>query len=197
MTPHAFVGIDVSKDQLSVAERPGESWSLPNTELALQELTQRLSRLGPALIVLEATGGLEVPVTASLVEARLPAVVVNPRQARDFAKATGQLAKTDAIDAAILAHFAEVVRPQVRPFPDEATRELDALVTRRRQVIGMITAEHNRLLRTAAKRVRRDIQKHLHWLERELADLDQDLDDFIKSSPAWKAKKTCSEESRV
>jgi transposase len=188
VTPPDFAGIDVSKDQLSVAQRPGECWSLPNTEAGLHKLTERLGRLEPALVVLEATGGLEVPVAASLVEARLPAVVANPRQVRDFAKATGQLAKTDAIDAAVLAHFADAVRPEVRPFPDAATRELDALVTRRRQLIQMITAENNRLLRTAAKRVRRDIQKHLRWLERQLAELEQDLDEFIKSSPAWRAK---------
>jgi transposase len=188
LTPPVYVGIDVSKDELSVAERPGESWSLPNTEPGLGDLAQRLKGLGPALVVLEATGGLEVPVAATLVEARLPAVVVNPRQARDFAKATGQLAKTDAIDASVLAHFAEAVRPEVRAFPDAATRELDALVTRRRQLVEMITAERNRLLRSGAKRVRRDIQRHLRWLERQLAELEKDLDDLIKSSPVWREK---------
>jgi transposase len=190
MTPPAiYVGIDVSKDRLDLVWRPlGESCSLSNDERGLQELSQRLAQLEPALIVLEATGGLETPLVATLLEANLPTVVVNPRQVRDFAKATGQLAKTDAIDAGILAHFAEAVRPQVRPFPDEATRELDALVTRRRQLIEMLTAERNRLLRTAARRVRRDIQRHIHWLERQLAELEGDLDDFVKSSPAWREK---------
>jgi transposase len=184
-----YAGIDVSRDQLDIAQRPvGESWSLPNDEHGLRELSQRLVQLAPVLIVLEATGGLEAPLVATLLEAHLPTVVVNPRQVRDFAKATGQLAKTDAIDAGILAHFAEAVRPEVRPFPDEATRELDALVTRRRQLVEMLTAEKNRLLRTAARRVRRDIQRHIHWLERQLAELEKDLDDFVKSSPAWREK---------
>jgi transposase len=187
--PAIYVGIDVSKDRLDLACRPiGESWSLSNNEQGLRELSQRLAQLAPALIVLEATGGLEVPLVATLLEADLPTVVVNPRQVRDFAKATGQLAKTDAIDAGILAHFAEAVRPEARPFPDEATRELDALVTRRRQLIEMLTAERNRQLRTATRRVRRDIQRHIHWLERQLAELESDLDDFVKSSPAWREK---------
>lgn len=186
--PTIFVGIDVSKDRLDVAERPGESRWFANDEDGLRELSQRLRQLQPELVVLEATGGLEIPVVAVLLGARLPAAVINPRQVRDFAKATGQLAKTDAIDAGILAHFAEAVRPEVRPFPDEATRELDALVTRRRQLVEMLTAEQNRLLRTAARRVRRDIQKHVHWLERQRAELERDLDDFVKSSPVWREK---------
>lgn len=184
-----FIGIDVSKDRLDVAQRPvAASWSVANSEDGINELVQRLIEVEPALAVLEATGGLEVPVVAALVAAHLPAVVVNPRQARDFARATGQLAKTDAIDAGILAHFAEAVRPGVKPLPDEATRELDALLTRRRQLIEMRVAEKNRLQRTAAQRVRRDIQKHIHWLERQLVEIEKDLNDSIKRTPAWREK---------
>jgi transposase len=188
LTP-AFIGIDVSKDRLDVAQRPpGAAWSVSNSEEGIQELVQALAPTQPKLVVLEATGGLETPVVAALLAAHLPTVVANPRQVRDFAKATGQLAKTDAIDAGILAHFAEAVRPEVRPFPDAATRELDALLTRRRQLIEMRTAESNRLLRSAAQRVRRDIQAHLRWLDRQRAELEKDLDDFIKQSPAWREK---------
>jgi transposase len=189
VTPPTFVGIDVSKDRLDVAQRPGaNSWTVSNDEEGIKQLTERLVSIQPALVLLEATGGLETPVTAALLAAQLPAVVVNARQVRDFAKATGQLAKTDALDAGILAHFAEAVRPEVRPFPDEATRELDALITRRRQLIEMLTAEKNRWLRTAAQRVRRDIQRHIHWLERQLEDLEGDVDNFIQQSPAWREK---------
>jgi transposase len=189
VTPPVFVGIDVSKERLDVAQRPtAESWFVSNDEEGIKQLSQRLTAIPPTLVLLEATGGLETPLVAGLLGAHLPVVVINPRQVRDFARATGQLAKTDAIDAGILAHFAEAVRPEVRPFPDEATRELDALITRRRQLIGMLTAEKNRLLRTAAPRVRRDIRRHIHWLERELEDLEKDLDNFIQQSPAWREK---------
>ena len=189
MTALAFTGIDVSKDRLDVAQRPpAAAWSVSNSEEGIQELVQALAPTHPELVVMEATGGLETPLVAALLAAQLPTVVANPRQVRDFAKATGQLAKTDAIDAGILAHFAEAVRPEVRPFPDAATRELDALLTRRRQLIEMRTSESNRLLRTAAQRVRRDIQAHLRWLERQRAELEKDLDDFIKQSPAWREK---------
>jgi transposase len=184
-----YVGIDVSKDRLDVAQRPAaESWSLANDESGIGELRQKLAVVKPALVVLEATGGLETPLVAGLLGESLPVVVINPRQARDFAKSTGQLAKTDRIDAGILAHFAEAVKPEVRPFPDEATRELDALITRRRQLIEMLTAEKNRLLRTAAQRVRRDLQRHIHWLERQLDELEKDLGNFIQQSPAWREK---------
>lgn len=187
--PVSFIGIDVSKDRLDVAQRPKvASWFVANTDEGIQELVQRLASDQPALVVLEATGGLETAVVAALVAAQMPTVVVNPRQVRDFARAIGQLAKTDAVDAVVLAHFAEAVRPEVKPLPDEATRELDALLTRRRQLIEMQVAEKNRLRRTTAQRVRRDIQKHLHWLERQLAEIDKDLDDSIKRTPAWREK---------
>jgi transposase len=184
-----FIGIDVSKQRLDVAQRPGgETWSIDNEEEGLRQLSERLTAIEPTLVLLEATGGLESPAVAALLEARLPVVVINPRQVRDFAKATGELAKTDKIDAAILAHFAESVRPEVRPFPDAATRELDALVGRRRQLLEMQTAEQNRLLRTSSKQVRKQIQTHLSWLRRQLVELNQDIDDFIKRSPAWREK---------
>ena len=153
MTPPAiFVGIDVSKDRFDVAQRPGgESWSVPNVEAGIEGLARSLARLAPALVLLEASGGLETPLVTALLEVHLPTVVINPRQVRDFARATGQLAKTDTIDAAVLAQFGETIKPEVRPLPDGATRELDALVTRRRQLSEMLTAETNRFLRTGPR----------------------------------------------
>jgi transposase len=136
---------------------------------------------------MEATGGFEVPAAAALAAAEIPVVIVNPRQVRDFAKATGQLAKTDAVDARILALFAERVRPLVRSLPDEEAQTLDALLTRRRQIIEMITAEKNRL-GFALKPLHKSIEKHIRWLERQLVDVDRDLDDRIRRSPVWKAK---------
>jgi transposase len=187
--PLSFAGIDVSQERLDVALRPSsESWSVANNEEGLEALQARLAQLEPQLVVLEATGGLEVPVVAALLTAQLPTVVINPRQVRDFAKATGELAKTDKIDAGILAQFAEAIKPEVRPFPDEATRELDAMVGRRRQLIEMRVAENNRLLRTASKRIRGSIERHLRLLNREQKELEKDIDDFIKGSPAWREK---------
>jgi transposase len=138
-------------------------------------------------VILEATGGFELPLVGALLAAGLPVTVVNPRQVRDFARATGQLAKTDAIDARVLAHFGEAVRPELRPLPNEATRELAALVARRRQLIEMLTAEKNRL-RLAARAVRRDIEQHIRWLERRLSDLDGNLAQQVRSSPNWRAR---------
>lgn len=178
-------GIDVSKDSLDVALQPGgEAWRTPNEEAGIVGLVERLSALHPTSVILEATGGFELPLTGALLAAGLPATVVNPRQVRDFARATGQLAKTDAIDARVLARFGEAVRPPLRPLPDEATQELAALVVRRRQLIEMLTAEKNRL-RLAARAVRRDIQQHIRWLERRLSDLDGDLAQQVRSSPRW------------
>jgi transposase len=139
-------------------------------------------------VVLEATGKLEVPAVAALAAAGLAVAVVNPRQVRDFAKATGELAKTDAIDAAVLAHFARAIRPEVRPLPDEAARELDALLDRRRQLVGIRTMERNRLAAGATGRVRRDLESHLRWLDEHIAELDKELDEKIRSSPVWKEK---------
>ena len=149
----------------------------------------RLREIAPKLIVLEASGGLERRAIAALAGARLPVVAVNPRQVRDFAKATGRLAKTDAIDAEVLALFAERIRPEVRPLPDEETQELQALVVRRRQVVDMITAEKNRLSAAPpSKRVRTAIGKTIKWLQKQLEEIDNDLDGAVRKSPAWREK---------
>jgi transposase len=180
-----FVGIDVSKAQLDVAIRPsGESESVSNDKTGIEGLIKRLREIQPALIVLEATGGIERSVTRALTSAELPVVVVNPRQVRDFAKATGQLAKTDRIDALVLARFAEAVRPALRPLPDQITLELRALIARRRQITEMIVAERNRLS-GASKSVRKRIDAHIRWLEAELDRADKDLDQSIRQSPIW------------
>src|SRR6516225_3867796 len=180
-----FVGIDVSKARLDVAiGRSGERESVVNDEAGIKTLLKRLGEIKPALIVLEATGGVERSVTRALASAELAVVVVNPRQVRDFAKATGQLAKTDRIDALVLARFAEAVRPAVRPLPDELTIELRALIARRRQITEMIVAERNRLS-GASKSVRKRIDAHIRWLEAELDRADKDLDQSIRQSPIW------------
>ena len=180
-----FIGIDVSKARLDVAIRPSaEKLSVSNDEAGIQALVKRLSELKPVLIVLEATGGLERSVSGTLGSAQLPVVVVNPRQVRDFAKALGQLAKTDRIDAEVLAHFAEVIRPPLRPLPDKVSLELRALIARRRQLIEMMVAEKNRL-GAASKTVRKRIEAHLRWLETELDRADKDLDQSIRQSPIW------------
>jgi len=183
-----YVGIDVAKDRLDVAQRPGtEAWSVSNDNRGIADLVARLKTLRPALAVLEATGGIELPLVGALAAVGLPVVVVNPRQTREFARATGRLAKTDAIDAQVLARFAEAVRPALRPLPDAATRQLTGLVTRRRQVIEMLTAEKNRL-RTAAPAVRDHIKEHILWLERSLSDLDSELGQAIRSSDIWRTQ---------
>lgn len=185
-----FVGIDVSKAVLDIGVAPGgDAFSVPNTVDGVQELVKRLKELAPRLVVLEATGGLERRAVAALAGASLPVVAVNPRQVRDFAKATGQLAKTDAIDAAILALFAERIRPEVRPLRDEQAQELEALVIRRRQVVDMITAEKNRLAAAPpSKRVRTAIGKTIKWLQKQLEETDNDLDGAVRGSPAWREK---------
>ena len=180
-----FIGIDVSKARLDVAIGPsGERKSVANDESGITSLVNRLVSLNPALIVLEATGGIERSVTRALASAELAVVVVNPRQVRDFAKATGQLAKTDSIDALVLARFAEAVRPAIRPLPDALTLELRALIARRRQITEMIVAERNRLS-GASKAVRKRIEAHLRWLQAELKRADNDLDKSIRQSPLW------------
>ncbi len=183
-----FVGIDVAKATLDLALEPGgEVWSVTNDGAGVQELVSRLVPLAPTLIVLEATGGFEAAAVAAIASAGLPVVVANPRQVRDFAKACGRLAKTDAIDARILARFAERVRPAPRPLPTEAAQLLDALLTRRRQLVEMLTAETNRL-GLARRPVRRDISAHIRWLERRLGDVDGELAAAIQASPVWRAK---------
>lgn len=186
--PACFVGIDVSKATLDVAARPGgAAWTAPNDDAGIAALVARLRPLAPTLIVLEATGGFETAAVAALAAAGLTVVVANPRQVRDFARATGQLAKTDKLDAQILALFAERVRPEPRPLPDEAARGLDALLTRRRQLLEMRTAEQNRLSFAPAA-VRRDITQHIRWLERRVRDVDSDLEQAVRTSPVWRLK---------
>jgi transposase len=184
----SFLGIDVAKVQLEFACRPsGEAGTVANEDGGIRELVARCQALAPTLIVCEATGGYEAALVAALATAGLPVVIANPRQVRDFAKATGQLAKTDAIDAQVLALFAERVRPEPRPLPDEAAQALDALLTRRRQLVEMLVAERNRLL-IARPAVRRDLQQHIRFLQRRLREADDDLHTAVKASPAWRVK---------
>jgi transposase len=186
--PAAFVGIDVSKNQLDVAQVPAAlPWAVPNNSDGIAELVQRLQTLEPALIVLEATGGYESAVAAMLMAASLPVVVVNPRQVRDFARAKNRLAKTDKIDARVLAEFGEAIRPELRPLPDTALKELGALVRRRQQLIEMLTAEKNRSFLTTGV-VRSSIQEHVKWLEARLDDLNRDLDEAIRATPGWRER---------
>jgi len=183
-----FVGVDVSKARLDAAATGSdETWSVSNTASGIAQLLKRLQELGPALVVMEATGGFEVPAAAALAAVEIPVVIVNPRQVRDFARSTGQLAKTDTIDAQMLALFGERIRPPVRALPTEEARALDAIVGRRRQIIDMITAEKNRL-GFALPAVEKGIKKHVRWLERQLEGVDSDLDGLIRASPVWRAK---------
>jgi transposase len=183
-----FVGIDVSKDHLDVHVRPtGEAFRAAADEPGVAAVVARVAAAGPAAVVLEATGGYEAPLAAALAAAGLPVAVVNPRQARRFAEATGRLAKTDRLDAAALAHFAEAVRPEARPLPDAATQALAALVARRRQLLEMRTAEQNRLP-LAAGAVARDIRAHVAWLDRRIAAAGRDLAAAVEASPAWRAR---------
>ena len=183
-----FVGIDVSKAQLDVAVRPtGKRWVLPYDETGIEGLIPQIVDLEPALVLLEATGGLELPLVAALAAAALPVVVVNPRQVRDFAKATGTLAKTDTLDAGVLAHFADAVRPEVRPLKDAETQVLNSLTARRHQVMTMLVSEKNRL-GTASGAVSPRIEAHIAWLEQELSDLDKGLRQTLRQSPVWREK---------
>ena len=182
-----FVGIDVAKDRLDVHVRPsGEAFAVARDGKGLDELVARLRGRDVALIVLEATGGFETTVTAALCAVGLPLMVANPRQVRDFARATGKLAKTDAIDAAVIAHFADAVRPEPRPVPDAEARALGELLTRRRQIVEMMTAERNRRKRLADRRMIKSIDRLLKALQRELSDLEEALDDTIRGTPAWR-----------
>src|SRR5262245_4534374 len=184
-----FVGIDVSKARLDTALRPsGQTFADPNTPDGIAALVARLAPLRPALIVLEATGGYEMPLAAALQVAGLAVAVVNPRQARDFARAVGRLAKTDRIDAAVLAHFAEAVRPAPRAAADAEVRHLDALLSRRQQLIGMRVMESNRLGTATDPAVRAGLERHLVWLEAELAAADRELAAAVQASPAWRER---------
>ena len=184
-----YVGLDVAKAQVDVAARPTDDrWQVSRDEAGIRKLVSQLTTLDPALVLLEASGGLEVPVVAALAAGALPVVVVNPRQVRDFARATGKLAKTDALDAAVLAHFAEAVRPPVRPLRDAETQVLHSLASRRHQVMTMLVSEKNRLNSAATLAVRPRIEAHMAWLERELDDLDQSLRQTLRQSPVWREK---------
>jgi transposase len=182
----SFVGIDVSKAVLDVAVRPsGQRMQVKNSEDGISDLVTRLLEIGPALIILEATGGYQAAVVASLGLAKLSVAVVNPRQVRDFAKAAGRLAKTDALDAEVLARFGEAMKPRPKPLLDEETIALEALVARRRQVVEMITAEKNRLAQSH-KSLRAGIKSHINFLQRELQDINRDMDEALRKSPLWR-----------
>ena len=182
------VGIDVSKATLDIAVRPsGARWQASNDPDGCAMLATQLTELEPALIVLEATGGYEAVPAAALVAAGLPVVVVNPRQVHDFAKASGQLAKTDALSAAVLAHFGEVMQPPVRPLPDADTQALQHWLARRRQLVEMLTAEQNRS-QTAPVAIRPTIKAHLGWLRRQLKGVERRLKEQIQRSPVWRAQ---------
>lgn len=183
-----WVGVDVAKAWLDVAVRPtGAQWRTPNSEAEMPALVERVRAVAPQLIVLEATGGYERTVVAALAAAGLPVVVVNPRQIRDFAKATGRLAKTDVLDAQVLAHFAEAVQPEPRPLSDDATQRLAALLERRSQLVTMLTAEKNRRQQAPAS-VRPLIEEHIVWLEQALQQLTRELDQALRDSPVWRER---------
>ena len=188
-----WVGIDVSQATLDVYVRPsGARWQAANRGAQLEAFVEQLAGVAPERIVVEASGGYEAAVVAALVERELPVVVVNPRQVRDFARATGQLAKTDNIDAQVLAQFGEAIQPEVRPLPDATIRGVRALVSRRRQLQEMLTAEQNRLLSAAVQDapepLREQLGEHIDWLRRQLADIDDDLHRQLRESPVWRER---------
>jgi transposase len=184
-----YVGIDVSKVRLNVAVHESEKqWSFANDDGGIAQLVSHLQDVRPALVVLEATGGMEIPAAAAVAAAGFLVAVVNPRQVRDFAKATGKLAKTDVIDARIIAHFAAAIKPTPRPLPDKQSQEFSAILARRHQVVEMIGAERSRLSCARNAMVRKSIAKHLAWLERELEDTNNDLRHSVMESPVWREK---------
>lgn len=184
-----FIGIDVSQDRLDAHVRPsGESFAVARDSEGLAALIERLRAFDPYLVVLEATGGFEVTVAAAVAAAQIPLAVVNPRQIRDFARSTGQLAKTDALDARAIARFAEAVRPEPRPVPDAQARALGELVARRRQIVEMMTAERNRRRQLTSRRLIKSVDRLLAVLQQELSELDQDLDQGIRGTPAWRER---------
>lgn len=181
------VGIDVAKKTLEVASTGGKTLSVPNNEEGHKDIGEFLEELDPVIVVLEATGGYELPVVEYLAARAVPVAVVNPKQVRDFAKAIGRLAKTDKIDAEVIARFALAVRPQPRPLKDDQARKLDALITRRRQLVEMITAEKNRLV-PAAEWIKDDIRAAIIWLTRSLEKIEKEVVGLIKKSPIWREK---------
>jgi transposase len=189
MIVEKFVGIDVSKATLDVCIEPAiQSLHVAYDEAGIRQIVERLNEVSPTLIVIEATGGLEVRIATELASKGLPVAVINPRQARDFAKATGRLAKTDQVDAAVLAAFAKAVRPQVRPLKDEDTRALSDMVSRRRQLIDMRVQETLRLGTAASKPLQKSLNQHIAWLDKRIAELDDDLTKRLRESDAWRAK---------
>lgn len=187
--PNLFAGIDVSKNRLDTALRPsGQNFAEANDANGIDTLVRRLAALKPTLIVLEATGGYEIPLAAALQVAGLPTAVVNPRQVRDFAKAVGRLAKTDRLDAAVLAHFAEAVRPAPRAAANPQVQHLDALLSRRQQLLAMRVMESNRLGTATDSAVRAGLERHIAWLEAELSEAEQQLAAAVRASPAWQEK---------
>lgn len=188
-TAKVSVGIDVSKTTLDIAvHETGESWAVANDSIGGTALVTKLKQLKATSIVLEATGGFETLITAMLSAAHLPVIVVNPRQVRDFAKATGQLAKTDRIDGQVLAHFAAAVDPPVRPIKSDETQHLEALLARRRQIVEMLVAEKNRLANNRDRAVVKDLTDHITWLERRLKSRDDELQRVLQNSPAWRER---------
>ncbi len=183
-----FVGIDISKEYLDIGIRPtGQKWRMDNNDTDIPVLAEKLKNLAPKLIILEATGGLEIPLANTLSAEALPVVVVNPRQVRDFAKATGRLAKTDSIDADVLAHFGEAVKPTPKQLPDEESQKLKAQIKRRKQIVDMITEETNRL-KSAPSYMHKDIKKHIDWLKKERKHIDNLLSKNIKLNHLWKKR---------
>lgn len=188
MTSPSYIGIDVSKSRLDIAQAPeAASWSTSNDPEGISDLVRQLAKSAPALVVMESTGGFESALAAALLAASVRVVVVNPRQVRDYARATGRLAKTDKLDARVLAAFAEAIKPELRQLPDTALRELSGLLHRRQQVVEMLTAERNRM-GLATEAVRKDIRAHIHWLQGRLEELDKDLRGAIRATPAWREK---------
>lgn len=188
MDEKTFVGLDVSQDQLDYAFWPeGATFQAKNQAEGIQQLVQHLKQVAPERIVVEATGGLEIEVVTALCQANLSVAVINPKRARDFARSTGQLAKTDRIDAVLLAHFGQAIRPRVYQMPDEQAQQLNALLTRRRQLIEMLVAEKNRL-HSADRRVKERLKAHIAWLEAEIQDIDRNLKQAIEQNPVWKEK---------
>ena len=183
-----YVGVDVSKHRLDVAARPsGDIWEVRHDGSGIEELVLSMKSLNPTIVLLEASGGMELRLVSALAVASVPVVVVNPRQVRDFVRATGKLAKTDALDAKVLAHFAEAVHPSACPLPDEDTQAINSLLTRRHQVVSMLVSEKNRLS-SCVDAVRPRIQAHIAWLEQEVSDLDEGLRQALRDSPLWQEK---------
>jgi transposase len=189
-TAGIFVGIDISKTWLDIAVHASEvNWRTGNDDKGITDLVKRLKQMKPALVVLEATGGFEMQLVAELAHAKLPVVVTNPRKVRAFARSTGKLAKTDKLDAKLLAHFAAAIRPAVRPMRSEEEEQLTGLLIRRRQLVNMLTVEKNRL-HTVRPAMRGDIEEHIAWLQDKLSKMDEEIDQFVRRTSLWKEKDT-------